>query len=58
MTDTERLDAIIKEVRTKLGFGWWWGVMHLIHKEAMYGGVDARAVIDAALSPPPSEDSP
>jgi hypothetical protein len=58
MTDTERLDAIIKEVQHKLGHGWWHSAMCEIHRASYLNNrYSARDIIDAVLSPPPSQDS-
>lgn len=47
MTDTERLDAIIREVQGKIGHGWWWHAMHVLHSPPY--PADPRAIIDMAL---------
>lgn len=51
MTDTERLDWIIKDCQRRLGFGGWWAAMHEIHKGAIYPGRDPREIIDIMIPP-------
>jgi hypothetical protein len=51
--DTNRLDAIIKEVESVLGGGWWHRAQCDIHKNPFIGRpLTPRQIIDAAMAAP------